>query len=150
MNAIIHKKYFLYVDDDDFVYEKLSDVKTKFVESFKTSGGEISFDADDGPRPWWQRYLFGSKIYSRPYFAIKWSNGISRLIFYDVNGSEYRVLSQENLEIVNEDVRRKLAFSEYELLELKYCVSKVFALKAVEDLFSEGKIPQWIKYEFVK
>jgi hypothetical protein len=56
--------------------------------------GKISLAADDGLRPWWQRFIFGAKIYVRSYFMFEWSGEFCGLIFHDDNTSEFRALAK--------------------------------------------------------
>jgi hypothetical protein len=150
MNLACHPKYFLLLDDKDVELESLSDIKEKLMTALNSKSGKISLSADDGLRPWWQRFIFGSNRYVRMYLAIEWSNGIAGLIFHDENASEYRALSEPTNVKVDEKIRKEISFEEHEPLSQKYCLAKDLAEKAIIEFFEKGEKPQWITYEFVQ
>jgi len=150
MNLTSHTKYFLSLDDKEVEFESFSDSKEALMSAFNSKSGKVSFSADDGLRPWWQRFIFGANNYVRMYFAIEWSNDISGLIFHDENASEYRALAESPSLEIDEEIRKKISFEEHEPLSQKYCLAKEMAEKAIIEFLENGEKPQWVTYEFVQ
>ena len=76
-----HEIYFLSVDGDECNLASYSQVINKIEIALEESTGKISLAADDGLRPWWQRFIFGAEKYIRYYFLFEWSGNVSGLIF---------------------------------------------------------------------
>ncbi len=150
MASFKHNRFFLAINELDIELTDMSEVRQKIDEVLRSSKGSISFAADDGQRPWWQRFIFGSKIYVRSYFLFEWFEETCGLIFQDENASEYRVLSNEQPEDTSEKTRKYISFSEYKPLETKYCLTKEIAMKAIENFLESGERPDWLEYEFVE
>jgi hypothetical protein len=150
MNLASHHKYFLSLDDKDVEFDSLSDIKETLITAFDSKSGKVSLSADDGLRPWWQRFIFGANNYVRMYFAIEWRSDISGLIFHDENASEYRALSEPTCGKIDEYIRKEISFEEHEPLSLKYCLAKEIAVKAIIEFIEKGEKPKWITYEFVQ
>jgi hypothetical protein len=150
MNRFEQDEYYLQINDSVFVFKNISDVGAKIFEDVGSAKGKIAFSADDGPRPWWQRFIFGAARYNRPYFRLEWSSDVYALIFYDDNASEYRVLSNVILENASEQLRKEISFGESQPLPIKYCISKDIVLRAIKEFLNSGERPQWLEYEFVE
>jgi hypothetical protein len=150
MNLASHPKYFLSLDDKGVEFESFSDIKEALMTALSSTSGKISLSADDGLRPWWQRFIFGSNSYVRMYLAIEWSSDIAGLIFHDESASEYRALSESTCGKIDEDIRKEISFEEHEPLSLKYCLAKEIAVKAIIEFLEKGEKPKWITYEFVQ
>ncbi len=84
------------------------------------------------------------------YFMLEWSSQTCGLIFSDDNSSEYRALAKESPEDLTDETRKAIAFGEYAPLEVKYCLSKEVALKALREFFEDGQRPDWLEYEYVE
>jgi len=145
-----HSKYFLGIGDDDLVLESYEDLVEKLQSQIISEEGVVSLAADDGQRPWWQRFIFGAKIYVRSYLTFEWKNGTCGLIFHDENTSEYRALSKFEPKDVSESTRKKISFGEYEPLDKKYCIEKELAVKAINEYLDSGIMPTWLEYDFTK
>ncbi len=145
-----HTRFFLAINESDIELTNILEVRLQINEALCSSKGSVSLAADDGQRPWWQRFIFGTKIYVRSYFLFEWFEETCGLIFQDEDASEYRVLSNEQPKDTSEDIRKQISFGEYKLLETKYCITKETALKAIDDFLESGKRPDWLEYKFVK
>lgn len=150
MGIADHNRYFLDFDDTETVLKHIGSVTEDFVEATKATSGKVFLSADDGLRPWWQRFIFGAKVYVRMYFTVKWSGETCALIFYDENGSEYRARSKSDVAEVDAEVRRNLSFGESELLENKYCISRSEAFNAINEFLEKGNNPKCLDYDFVE
>lgn len=150
MEQLNHQGYFLTINDLDICLDSLDDVKGRVFKEIKEECGSITLCANDGLRPWWQRFVFGEKYYVRTYFIIEWANEYAGLIFHDENTSEYRAIPKEKLSDIPMEILKKISFGEFLSLDPKYCLTKSESLKAIEEFFSSSKKPSWLEYEFVE
>ncbi|RDH43686.1 hypothetical protein [Zooshikella ganghwensis] len=146
----LHEKYFLSINDDDITLDKYSEVVGKIERALNEPTGKLSLAADDGLRPWWQRFVFGSERYVRSYLMYEWSGNVSGLIFHDENASEYRAMPGTQLNGLPERDKSQITFGEGVPLETRFCMSKEESLKAISEFLKTGKKPSWLKYEFVR
>jgi hypothetical protein len=150
MDMSSHSKYFLSAGDQEVEFNSFSEACEAIEKALSQQKGKLSLSADDGLRPWWQRFIFGANNYIRIYFAIEWDSNFSGLIFHDENSSEYRVLSNEPITEVAESIRNQISFGEPEPLETKYCLASEVAFKALRKFIDSGAKPEWLKFEFVQ
>ena len=150
MNLTSHTKYFLSLDDKEVEFESFSDSKEALMSAFNSKSGKVSFSADDGLRPWWQRFIFGANNYVRMYLAIEWSNEISGLIFHDENASEFRALTDSCNDAASVVDQNEISFGESEPLNQKYCIATDIAKSSIVEFLEKEERPEWLNYEFVR
>ena len=150
MNLESHTKYFLTLDGKELEFENFSETREALLNALNSKSGKILFAADDGLRPWWQRFIFGARNYIRVYFALEWSNEISGLIFYDENASEFRALSDSRNKNISDTDRKEISFGESEPLHEKYCITTDFAQSSIVAFLEKEERPEWHDYEFVR
>ena len=145
-----HEKYFLSVNDDDVVLDKYSDAVVRIESALNKPSGKLSLAADDGLRPWWQRFFFGAERYVRSYLMYEWAGNVAGLIFHDENASEYRATPSMQLNELLDSDRKQITFGEDSPLETRFCMSKEESSKAILEFLETSKRPAWLKYEFVR
>ena len=145
-----HEIYFLSVDGDECNLASYSQVINKIEIALEESTGKISLAADDGLRPWWQRFIFGAEKYIRYYFLFEWSGNVSGLIFHDVNASEYRAMQSQQMDELPEHDRMQICFGEETPVSTRFCIAKDEASKAIYEFLETGEIPSWLQYEFIR
>lgn len=145
-----HEKYFLSINDDDITLDSYSEVIEKIESVLNEPSGKLSLAADDGLRPWWQRFIFGAERYVRSYLMYEWSGSVAGLIFHDENASEYRAKPNVKLNELPDNDRKQITFGEKTPLETNFCMSKEESSKAISEFLDTGKMPSWLKYEFVR
>lgn len=150
MDMYSHPKYFVSADDQELTFNSFSETLEAIERTLSQQEGKLSLSADDGLRPWWQRFVFGASNYTRMYFVLEWGSKFSGLIFHDENSSEYRALSNEPNAEIAESIRNKISFGEHEPLETKYCLTNEVAFKALREFMGSGAKPEWLKFEFVQ
>ncbi|GAA3927602.1 hypothetical protein [Litoribacillus peritrichatus] len=150
MEMFSHPKYFVSAGDQELMFNSFSEALETIDNALSQQKGKLSLSADDGLRPWWQRFVFGASNYIRMYLALEWDSNFSGLIFYDENSSEYRALSNGPNSEVAESIRNQISFGEPEPLEAKYCLASEVAFKAIREFMDSGAKPEWLNYEFVQ
>jgi len=150
MDMYSHPKYFVSAGDQQLTFNSFSEPLEAIDIALSQQKGKLSLSADDGLRPWWQKFVFGASNYIRMYFVLEWDSNFSGLIFHDENSSEYRVLSSEPNTEVAESIRNQISFGEPEPLETKYCLANEVAFKALREFMDSGAKPEWLKFEFVQ
>ena len=145
-----HSKYFLAAGDQELAFNSFPEALSVIENTLSQQKGKLSLSADDGLRPWWQRFVFGASNYIRVYFAIEWDSNFAGLIFHDENASEYRALSGSSNTEATEAIKVKISFGESEPLEAKYCLESEVAFKALKEFLHNGVKPEWLKFEFVQ
>ena len=112
--------------------------------------GRLSISHDDGPRPWWQRFLGLAPRYVSGFAALEWADGFASLIFLDENWSEYRALDEQFPVTPPEIVRIKIAHGEPSPHPPNECMDKVRAFQALQEALQTGVRPGWLSYRFVE
>lgn len=147
MNFNKHEKYYLSANDvsydfSDFRFQ-ISDfrlmVETVSRLLMSQSQGGFTLSADEGVRPWWQRFL-GIERYIRLYLQMEWCDGFSGLFFYDEEENEVRVIRGDEVD-VDVKIRAEINFGEMEILPSKYCIDKPDAIGLLKIFFELGNIP---------
>jgi hypothetical protein len=62
------EKYYLRFNAEQFIFSTLDEVRSKISNALNDSSGSLTLIVDDGPRSWWERYIFGLKRYNRVVF----------------------------------------------------------------------------------
>ena len=150
MNLASHSKYFLTLDGKELEFQDFSKTREALLNALNSKSGKISLAADDGLRPWWQRFIFGASNYVRIYFAIEWSNEISGLIFHDENASEFRALTDSSNDAASVADRNEISFGESKPLNQKYCIATDIAKSSIVEFLEKEERPEWLNYEFVQ
>ena len=145
-----HFKYFVSSSGKDLELVDFSAVENLLDGCLTDFKGNIFLNAHNGLRPWWQRFIFGAEIYLRPYFWIVWSGEFARLIFYDDNSSEYRVLNKSGAHHYDVDDLKDLSMGDKQEVDAKFVIEKSIAVTALREFMSNNVRPSWMEYEFVR
>ncbi len=143
------EKYYLRFNAEQFIFSTLDEVRSKISNALNDISGSLTLIVDDGPRSWWERYIFGLKRYNRVVFSSEWFGEFAGLILSDENSSEYRAKSLFRIEGIDERVRSKITFGNNVPIDADFIVLKKDMIKAVSDFLDYGERSEIFNYEFV-
>lgn len=146
----IYGKYYLTFNDEDFVFDRIEAAEMQIMNYLNEHDGRLTLMADDGARPWWQRYLFGLKRFHRLLLSCEWSGDIAGLNLYDENSSEYRARPLARLENVAASSKAMIRFGEAQPIDDNFLVLKEDLKTAVKQFLASGVRPECFNYEFVE
>ncbi len=149
MSVLAHDEWFLELDEKEEIVSSLEQVKKRIVDAQTLLSGSIALCTDNDPLPWWQRLFRGGKDV-RSYFRIEWFRDVAALIFHDENWSEYRAIDHEHVVSTSVESRKKISFGEPQPLKEIYCMEKSRAFSAISEFLDTGRLPTWLRYDFVK
>ena len=109
--------------------------------------GTLWISFDDGPRPWWQRFLGASPRYVSGFATITWSDGFAILMFLDDAWSEFRASDPEQPVEPALAIRERLANGEPSPPAPEECMSAERAFDAVLEALGSGSRPRWLRYQ---
>ena len=84
--------WFFDLDQTDHAYASAREVAEAVQACQPLAQGRLAISYDDGPRPWWERFLGLAPRYVSGFAALEWADSVASLTFWDENWSEYRAL----------------------------------------------------------
>lgn len=143
------EKYYLRCNEEKFVFFNLADATTAIMTHLNDKTGSMTLIVDEGPRPWWQRFIFGLQSYHRVVLSVDWAGPIAGLIFSDENSSEYKARPLKPVEDIDELNKARITFGNATPVDDDFIVLKEEMTLAISQFLTSGIRPECFSYDFV-
>ena len=142
--------WFLELDGNDQSFDTVNELILCVEKIQVSSSGKLSISYDDGPRPWWGRFLGLAPRYISGFTALQWCNDFSSLIFLDEDWSEYHVLDKTHPVNPPDSLRLRIDHGNLTPRAIEDCMGKERAFRALREALQTGERPDWVSYRFVE